>query len=104
MLLGLALTFAFTQGCDQRQRARDESVGVTVHFREDAPSVAMVAFFEGFNVGSLGTDGGAASRFNLNTRERRMTLEFRRSDAVDYFTFVAERSEIVESVDPPGTV
>jgi len=102
----LATTFAIVQGCDRQvpSAREDEAIDVTVHFREDAPSLAMVAFFEGFNAGSFGTNGSGVSRFNLNTRERKMTLEFRRSDGVDYFTFVAERSEIVESVEPPGTV
>lgn len=103
-VLALAVTFAFVQGCDRQEPSTgDEAIDVTVRFRDDAPSVAMLAFFEGFNAGSFGMDG-SASRFNLNTGERKMTLEFRRADAVDHFTFVAERSEIVESVEPPGTL
>lgn len=33
-----------------------------------------------------------------------MTLKFRQPDAADYFTFVAERSESVASVESLGTL
>lgn len=90
----LLMPTSMSVGSDSSSSTSSE-VTVTVHFDDDATTREMVAFFDGYNAGSTGTE---VSSFSLDPDRRRMIVRYDSEAAAEDFLTFAQSSELVDSL------